>query len=222
MKNVKALMKLDWELIKSFRIWLAVFLAIAVAVTLINQTGIVFIVIWVGVFSALIMAWQFEVTDKNNLNVLYAALPTTRKSMVFARYMFALIFLASAIVIGLVVGLGVELIFGNEIVFDIIFMIMSLSIGIFFLMVAWQNVFFFKLGYTKGRMFVWVPLTIFIILLNLPVLLGIFNVTISMDQIFMEIFANTWLVSGIALVIGVTAFVASYFASCRTYLKKDI
>lgn len=221
MKNVMALLKLDFQLIKAWRLWVLMFLGIAVGSALLNQSGIAFIGM-AGMFSAIIMTFPFEMSDKNNLNILYASLPTNRKSVVFARYLFALAFLVLAIVVGIAGFFIIDLIFGNDFDFKIMGLMLALAITLFLILVGWQSIFFFKLGYTKGRLFFWAPIVLLIIIINLPGILGWFNIDISLGDMFSAVINNALLSSLIALAVGATVFTISYFVSCKIYLKKDM
>ncbi|MCL2846136.1 MAG: ABC-2 transporter permease [Firmicutes bacterium] len=219
MKNLKALITLDYQLIRPYWKYWVMFFGIALFMSIVNQAGEVFM-LSLPIFAATIMAFPFESADKSNLNVLYATLPTNRKSMVTARYIFIMISLAITIVLAVVFSMVVDWMFDNVIYGFVIGTLLCIAIAIFLLVVSIQTPFLYKHGYTKGRIFMWIPLIVVIIVINLPALFNVLNLDIEFN-IFEIMFRNTTLTSILSLFVGVAAITTSYFVSLKFYLKKD-
>ncbi|MCL2822111.1 MAG: ABC-2 transporter permease, partial [Firmicutes bacterium] len=204
MKNLKPLLKLDFQLLKPYWIWWVLFLGIALVVGLLNQMGFVFMVS-LAMFAATIMAFPFESTDKSNLHVLFSTLPTNRRSMVLARYIFILIGLAVALVVGIVLAIVIDLIFTPQVsTLDPMYFLTSVSLflALFTLVVGFQTPFFYRFGYVKGKIFMWVPIVLIMIAMMLPGLLSIFNIESSFN-IFSAMFLNPLPTSLIALAFAI-------------------
>jgi len=220
MKNLKALFKLDVLLITPYWKWWVMFFGIALIMGVMNQDGASLVLI-LAIFAATMTAFPFESTDKSNLNVLFATLPSNRRSMLVARYGFILLILGCMLVVGILTGIILDLIFSNTISFQVIALISSISIGAFLLAVSFQTPFFYWKGYTKGRIFMWIPIIVIVILINLPNLFNLLRLNIDFN-IFEIAFRNVTATSLISLGVGLLAFVISFFVSCKVFLKKDI
>jgi len=219
MKKLKALVKLDFELVKPYWKWLALFFGISLLMSLANQDGGLFI-LFIAMFAMTMMAFPFEVTDKSNLNVLFATLPTNRKSMIVARYLFVLASLAISMIVAIPIGIIIHVAFGNTISFSGFAVITFFSIAVFFISVGIQTPFMYKHGYTKGRIFMWIPLIVFVIVFNLPGLFDLLNANIDFN-LFEILFRNHLVSILVSLGVGIAAITSSYFVSRRFYLKKD-
>jgi len=220
MKNLMALLKLDIKLITPYWKWLLLFFGIALLIGVVaGQDGTVFMISFT-MFAGTFTAFNFENTEKSNLNVLFATLPTNRKSMLFVRYLYTLIVLALSLFVAISVGLIIDLAFGNTPSFTIYLMFACLSFGLFLFNTSFQTPFFYAKGYMKGRIFLWIPIIIVMIALNLPVLFDAFNIDANVN-IFEVMFRNITLTNWIAVTVGVASIIVSYLASRKIYLKKD-
>jgi len=224
MKNLAGLLKLDTKLITPYWKWLVMFFGIALLMAIVmgqqmGQSGMVFIISF-AMFSSTFTAFNFENTDKSNLNVLFATLPTNRKALLFTRYLYTMIVLAISLVVAIVVAVILDLAFANEMSFQVYLMFVCLAFGLFSINVAFPYPFFYKKGYVKAKIFLWIPLIFFMIVLNFSAILSVFNVEIGFD-IFVTMFSNMTLTKIIAVSVGVVALVISYIVSRRIYLRKD-
>ena len=219
MKNIGKLLGLDVKLIKPYWKWCVLFLAIALFFSVINRDGAVFIVVF-AMLSASVMAFPFEFTCKSNLNVLYATLPTNRKTLLVARFGFMLVTLVLMLVISVATSLVIDLIFGNEISWRMMAFFVCVAFGMFLVMTGFQTPFFYKFGYAKGRIFMWIPTVLIIVALNLPLLFSLLPGEIEFN-IFEWAFGNVNLAKAVAVASGLVVFVISYLVSRRIYLRKD-
>jgi len=254
MKNIKALLKLDINLIKPYWMWLVLFFGIAIISSALFGGGLGFVVSW-AIFAATILAFPFENVEKSNMEMLYATLPTNRKSMIFSRYLFATIFLVITIAIGLAIAPLIDLIQGavasytyyegpssqhnyNPFYGQMLFAMAGLAFALFCVTVGLQTPFFYKFGYKKGRIFMWLPIIVVMLITLLPQVIywisdgaiqfNIFNTLIGVPSFDAEgIMINDGstarlITSLVSVVVGALALVGSFFLSRAMYLKKDI
>jgi len=219
MKNFKALLGLDVKLCLPYWKWWAMFFGLALFMGIMNQDGGLFI-LFIAMFGMTLMAYPFELAEKSNLDVLYASLPSNRNSMLVARYSFMALSLLAMMLVAIPVGLIITVAFGNTINATAFAIITALSIGIYLICVAVQTPFMYKHGYRKGRIFMWIPITIAIVVFNLPVLFDLFNLNIEFN-IFEILFRNATASILVSLGVGIASFIASFFLAQKLYLKKD-
>jgi len=255
MKNIKALLKLDVELVKPYWKWLVLFFGIALLTGIMMGGGIGFLLSWT-IFAATILAFPFENIEKGNMEMLYAILPTNRKSMIFARYLFILIGLALALVMGLGIGILIDfityqvytpsriydMVYGQRvyimddlgqyvysmrvwalpIYFQMMFTMLALSFAVYAIATGVQTPFFYKYGYKKGRIFMWIPIILILIVTNLPWLLGLFNIDFNVFDFILQEQQNRLISSLVFVLVGIASLIGSYFLSRKMYLNKNI
>ncbi|MCL2556031.1 MAG: ABC-2 transporter permease [Firmicutes bacterium] len=242
LKNINALLKLDVQLIKPYWPWLLMFFGLALLMGIMMGEGFGFIISWT-IFAGTILAFPFENKEKGNMDMLFASLPTNRKSMIFAKYASILIGLGIALIIGLGVAILLDMIYLQfpldpvyvegiyipqframelDIYWSMMLTMTALAVAIYMISVGVQTPFFYKYGYKKGRIFMWIPIILITVVLNLQAILGLFNIDFNIFNIMLSESINRIITSCISLGIGVLAFIGSYFLSRKMYLKKDI
>jgi len=236
MKNIKALLKLDYLLVAPYWLWFVLFFGISFILGVFMNQGFAFMVSWT-IFAGTIMAFPFENTEKSNMNMLFAQLPTNRKSIVSARYMFIFIVLFLSLIIGIAGGLILDTIFSNShaemyyefginlSLFSLPMMLLSLSLsfGLYLLNVGFQTPFLYKVGYKKGKIFMWIPIIVVQAAIMLPAILNLFNVeNPNRFNVFNIMIDNSTISTFIALGVGIVSAVLSYIFSRKIYLNKDV
>ena len=223
MKNIKALLKLDFELIKPYWMWLLMFLGIAIVLTLVtvnqNNSAISFIISLI-MFAGTFICFPFESTDNSNLNVLYASLPTNRKSIIVARYISILIILATSLIVAVVGSILMDLAFSNPLSFSFIATFTCIAFALYMFNVGFQTPFMYRFGYVKGKIFIWIPIIIVMAIMFIPDLLGAFDVIVNFN-IFNILLQNPLVTSLVSLGAGIIFITVSFFISRAIYLKKD-
>jgi len=244
MKNIKALLTLEVNLIKPYWKWLLMFFGISLLVGIFMGGGFAFM-LNVAIFAATILAFPFENVEKGNMETLYAVLPTNRKSMIFARYLFAVIFLAITIVLGIGIGLLIDFIMlqiplsyeyidyvrvysGFRVMnapsyVQMLFTMLAVAFSMYMVTFSIQTPFFYKFGYKKGRIFMWIPLIIILAASVLPAIISLaggpnFNIFNAM----IETATARIITSSIAVGVGLLFPIGSFFLSRKMYLRKDI
>jgi len=242
-KNIKALLTLEVNLIKPYWKWLLMFFGISLLVGMFMGGGFAFI-INLPIFAATILAFPFENVEKGNMETLYAVLPTNRKSMIFSRYLFAIIFLAITLVLAIGVGVLIDFVIlqippsyqyideirvyaarvmQSPVYTQMLFTMLAVGFAMYMITFSIQTPFFYKYGYKKGRIFMWIPLIIIMVASVLPVLIALlggpdFNVFNAMIQTSQA----RIITSSVSAGVGLLAPVGSFFLSRKMYLKKDI
>ena len=218
MKNIKALLKLEYSYVKTYWIYVLLFFGIALIMGIANQDGASFI-LSLMIFVVALMTFPFEFTDKSNLNILYGTLPTNRKSIVTARYVFFIILVLVSSVIGILGGIIIDAIF-TSINMRILLSFLAISVGAALLLAGWIAPFLFKFGWQKGRVFFWIAIAVVVILINIGPLISIFGVENSFS-IFIFVLRNLTVSSFVSLGAGIVVFAISFLFSQKVYLNKD-
>ena len=219
MKKLGALLKLEFSYLKTYWLYVLLFLGIAIVMGLASQDGTSFILSLI-MFVVALTTFSFEFTDKSNLNILYGTLPTNRKSIVTARYIFFISILFIGAIVGLIGGIIINLVFSQEVDITILLSALAFSIGIYLILVGWIAPFLFKFGWQKGKLFFWVAIAIVIITINIGGLLNAVGVSNTFN--IFEFFLRNLIVSSlVSLGIGGFVIAISFFASIKVYLKKN-
>ncbi|MCL2370457.1 MAG: ABC-2 transporter permease [Firmicutes bacterium] len=220
MKKIKALLKLDFQLLAPYWKWWLMFIGFSLAIALLNQSGFFFI-ISLMIFAGTVMAFPYESTEKSNLGILYATLPTNRKSMVFARYVMVLIVFVISYAVAIGAGIIIDLAFHQTLDGRMILLATALAFAMYTISVGFQTPFLYRFGYQKGRIFMWIPIILVNIVLMLPAFAQMANLNRSLNV--MATFGNhQTLTNIISFAVGVVAIIASYIASHIIYLRKNI
>jgi len=255
MKNLKALLKLDMELIKPYWRWLLMFFGISILTSVFMGGGIAFI-LNLFVFGATILAFPFENVEKGNMETLYAVLPTNRKSMIFARYIFAVIFMLIVAAIAVGVGALIDFIYMQipnyvqnpvypyypeyiriprlmelDMYANMLFTMLALGFAMYMITFSVQTPFFYKYGYKKGRIFMWIPIIVIMLVSLVPSIvsmvdgpnINLFNMMLGVNANTPELAQQARLITTlVSLGAGILFPIGSFFLSRKMYLRKDI
>lgn len=105
-------------------------------------------------------AYPFAIGEKTKMDLLYASLPLQKKTLVFGRYLFALLINLGSGVIAFLFTFVTALVLRQDFIFGDT---AAAIVGCFFLFTlveAMQIPFYFKLGYTKAKLVVFLPLLV--------------------------------------------------------------
>ncbi|MCL2861422.1 MAG: ABC-2 transporter permease [Firmicutes bacterium] len=106
---------------------------------------------------------------------------------------------------------------------SMLFTMVALAFGTYSLTVGIQTPFFYKFGYKKGRIFMWIPLLIVIIVLNLPWLLNIIaDIEFNVFDFILRNQISRLISSFVFVGVGTLILIGSFFLSRKMYLKKNI
>ena len=161
MTKLKSFVMLDFVTIKPYFTLQNLLIYVVIALFLTTMSGNISSGIGVGMMlGTMFIGYPFALSEKSNMDTLYATLSVDRKTVVLGRYMFALALNVCAMVVCFLlasVGLLAAQVadFGNE-VGDALWMILLLA-ALFIVIQAIQLPFYFKFGYAKAKFFSLVP-----------------------------------------------------------------
>ena len=166
MNNIWKATKLDFSLIRPYVKTICFTMILPVVFAAINHsllTGISFAMC----FIAMTTGYTFSITEKNSMERLYGILPIRKSDMVIGRYIFIIIMGAIALIFSLVAHPIILLILGESV--SILDFINAATTGIFLfaLYTVFQLPGYYKLGSIKGKVFMYIPVTGFVIILLL-------------------------------------------------------
>ena len=159
--------KLDFFTMKSQAV-LYVIMVLIVSMFSIMDSSIIVSFITGAWFTALMASNIFVIQEKNNLNRLYGSVSVELKDIVLGRYIFAFSNYAISLVTVIVVSLIVSLFRDMFIDVSNILLGFSLSLLIFSIITGIQMPLFFKLGYTKAKIWAVVPFLVVMLLVIIP------------------------------------------------------
>lgn len=222
MKNIINCALLDAKITKPYLKSIIFLLAFGIFMGIITKSGD-----WIVTFTAMmivfIISYPFQVAEKNKLDTLYGTLPIKRNSIVFGRYLFAVGFLVVGLLIAFIGYIIITLVFGKALDFTVLSLMICLIITVALLVVSIQYPILFKYGFTKGRIWAYVPLfIIFGLVALLPIANSTFNWGLTLAGVFGFFITNAAITCVLIITIGVVALAASCYLSNRIYAKKDI
>jgi hypothetical protein len=159
--------KLDFFTMKS---QLAMYLMLAVIVLLFAFMNSSFIVLSITCswFVALMSSNIFAIQEKNNLNRLYESLSVNLKDVVLGRYTFVFLNYILSFFMIIVLYFGFALFQNKGMSLQEVLLGFSLSFLIFSVIVGLQMPIFFRMGYTKGKIWSLVPFIAVMALVVIP------------------------------------------------------
>lgn len=204
--------KLDFFTMKS---QFVMYLALAAIVIVFTHMGssIMVLCFTCSWFMALMSSNIFAIQEKNNLNRLYGSLSINLKDIVLGRYIFVCLNYVISLLGTIVLYSGFVLFQNKDLNLHEVLLGFSLSLIIFSIIVGVQMPLFFKMGYTKAKIWSLVPFIAAIALFALPSFLGALSGVVK----FMMSAGNVLIISGI-LASCIIQFV-SYNISVVAYRK---
>ena len=162
----------------------------------------------------------FSYDELNNSNTYLVALPSSRKTIVKARYILSVLSIITASLIGLALSLIIP-IFNSNMDFVSTFASTTASIlGVIFV-IALLMPFFYKFGVQKGRVM------LFIAIMGISLLIGIIiSLFEKANQNISAFFNNLENINFVILILIVIAIMTiilyiSYLISCKIYKNKE-
>lgn len=222
MNKTISFVSLDFKSLKPYKKVLYSYIAMVIFLGVANDSlSALFFMVMFGVMA--ILSYPFVISEKNNLDILYSTLSLERKNIVIGRYIFPLIIETTAVVL-LLLFANIKSNFApidmttNEMLINLSFSAMFLSV-----IISFQYPAFFKMGYTKARLFNYVPLLlVFVFLGILQLLVDKLNIDINWIGINQFFEGHLTLMIVLSIIIGIISLVISCMISIKIYDKKDI
>ena len=166
MSNILKSTKLDIALVKPYFKTICFTLFLPIVFVFINRsllTGISFAMC----FIAMTTGYTFSVTEKNSMERLYGILPIRKSELVIGRYVFVIMMGLLALMLSLILQPLVLIALGEAITsFDIIIAAI-VGLLLFSLYTVFQIPGYYKFGSIKGRVFMYIPVVGFLLILLL-------------------------------------------------------
>jgi len=164
-----------------------------------------------AVYATLFASYPFAVGDKADLAMLAGMLPVARRTIVLARYVFAVI----ACILGQVVGLAccavIALASGTTIDPASTATLVGVSFALFAITAGIQLPLYLALGYARARLLGMVPFFAVFVLVG----------AVS-SQLPDDASTPTWLVGAGAFAVGIATLAASCAVSVRIYERRQL
>jgi ABC-2 type transport system permease protein len=205
--------KLDFFTMKSQAV-LYVIMVLIVSMFSIMDSSIIVSFITGAWFTALMASNIFVIQEKNNLNRLYGSVSVELKDIVLGRYIFAFSNYAISLVTVIVVSLIVSLFRDMFIDVSNILLGFSLSLLIFSIITGIQMPLFFKLGYTKAKIWAVVPFLVVMLLVIIPSFITVLSTFIQ------SVMSNRSMIIAVGIVASCVIQLISYKIAVIAYRKR--
>ena len=205
--------KLDFFTMKSQAV-LYVIMVLIVSMFSIMDSSIIVLFITGAWFTALMASNIFIIQEKNNLNRLYGSVSVELKDIVLGRYIFAFSNYVISLVTVIAVSLIVSLFRDTFIDISNILLGFSLSLLIFSTITGIQMPLFFKLGYTKAKMWAVVPFLVVMLLVIIPSFITVLSTFVQ------SVMSNQSLVIAVGIVASCVIQLISYKIAVIAYRKR--
>lgn len=205
--------KLDFFTMKSQAVLYAIMVLIIVMFSIMDSSIIVSFITGAW-FTALMASNIFVIQEKNNLNRLYGSVSVELKDIVLGRYIFAF----SNYVISLVTVIAFSLIVSlfRDMFIDVsnILLGFSLSLLIYSIIIGIQMPLFFKLGYTKAKIWAVVPFLVVMLLVIIPSFITVLSTFIQ------SVMSNQSMIIAVGIVASCVIQLISYKIAVIAYRKR--
>lgn len=170
----------------------------------------------------LFVSYPFALAERDNLNTLYASLPVSKVKMIIGRYLFAATIIIIGAVSGSVLSALAMVVDKKSVDLKIIAITAAAFFVSFVLLLSIQFPLYYKLGYAKGRLVVFIPLML-VSAVGLFVGNNIKDTAVWTKVMAMAQWIETHPDLSVALVIlaAVLSVVASIFASVKLSAKNE-
>lgn len=216
MKNIIKAMKLDFDLVKVYVKAICFTLLIPVAFVVINRsfmTSVSFAICFIAMASG----YTFSISEKNGMERLYGILPITKKEFVLGRYLYTIIMGGIAVLFSCIVHPIVLFILGNKVTWQQMIFTFLYGILLYSIYTVFQLPGYYKYGSINGRMFMYIPIIGFLL-----VLFGMEKIDLSKNELVMSIFNNLGVLAALIVVVVIVIYTMSIYISLRIVKNKEI
>mgnify|MGYP001221493692 CR=1 FL=1 len=220
-KNI-SFIKLDFATIKPYKRSLYFYVLIMLLVGFTSKSfNVIFSMIIAGF--PIILSYPFAISEKNGLDTLYSTLSLDRKDVVIGRYSFVVFIKLIAMAL-LTIFASVNFNWNsNSLTIGEASLYISLLFLILSLLISFQYPLFFKYGYTKAKIYTYIPLFLLFFCLGiLPSILMKLGVYINWNKLSIILDNNKTSFSILFILIGFVFLLISCLISIKIYQKKDI
>lgn len=224
MHKALSFVKLDFITVKPYLTVKNLIIFSAVALMMIISSGTSATAIGMTmVFGALYVSYPFAVGEKNGIDSLYTTLSLARNTVVFGRYLFALIVDLCAGLVALLLSFAILMVMQKEFSLRESLIVTLVVFIIFSIIQALQLPLYFKLGYAKAKFAAYLPFVGF------PLAIFMFTGMLKSSGLMQSLAfipewaeANLLIASILGVVVWFVIMTISYRRALTLYQKRDL
>jgi hypothetical protein len=216
MSNILKFTRFDVALVRPYFKTICYTLLIPIAFAVINRsllTGVSFAMS----FIAMTTGYTFSITEKNNMERLYGILPVRKSELVVGRYVFVLIMGVLSLLVSLVAQPLVLKAVGVEVGVSDIITVAITGIFLYALYTVFQIPGYYKFGSIKGRVFMYIPVVGFLVILLL-----FSNIPSLRDSLVSTVVSSPVLLTLLVFSAVIVMYTVSILFSIRIMKNKEI
>ncbi len=168
-------------------------------------------------FIAMTTGYTFSITEKNNMERLYGILPVRKSELVVGRYVFVLIMGVLSLLVSLVAQPLVLKAVGVEVGVSDIITVAITGIFLYALYTVFQIPGYYKFGSIKGRVFMYIPVVGFLVILLL-----FSNIPSLRDSLVSTVVSSPVLLTLLVFSAVIVMYTVSILFSIRIMKNKEI
>lgn len=213
MTSASKISKLDFFTMKSQS---AMYLSLVLIVFLFGfmNSSVTLLCITGAWFAALMSSNIFAVQEKNNLDRLYGSVSVSLRDIVLGRYVFVFLNFVMSFLLVIIVYTGFALFENNSLQLSNFLLAFSLSLLIFSAITGIQMPLFFRLGYTKAKLWSIVPFIAVMALVAAPSFLPVLSRIIELIK------PDRPVLNVSAVLASLVIQLLSYLAAVKAYRRR--
>lgn len=213
MSNSLKMARLDYFTFKSQIVAYAALILVTIMFAVMSSSFVT-LSITVSWFTALLLTNIFAIQEKNELERLYAALSLNAKNIICGRYIFTFVNYILAMIVSIFIGIVISFLQNRDVNYTDIILSISISLFAFTIIIGIQIPIYFKLGYTKARVWCMVPFVLVMAICILPSFIDVFS------SIVAGLLKHQIVLETISLLISFVIILVSYHLSVICYQKR--
>ena len=219
MEKVCKFAKLDLFMVKPY-LKKYMLLLFAVSIPVIITTKNIYMMSFIAMFYGVIMvSYPFALSEKNNIENFYGTLSLKKRNIVNGRYIFTLGTMIFFTILSYIIMIVGNVILRQGLEYSELLFVLVTGYFMSLILVSLQLPTYFKLGYTKGKIFTYVPF--FVIAIGVPLLGSLMGEsTEKFKAIAAYIENNPFMVSIFLILCGLLIFEISNIVSQRLYINR--
>lgn len=219
MEKVCKFAKLDLFMVKPY-LKKYMLLLFAVSIPVIITSKNIYMMSFIAMFYGVIMvSYPFALSEKNNIENFYGTLSLKKRNIVNGRYIFTLGTMIFFTILSYIIMIVGNVILRQGLEYSELLFVLVTGFFMSLILVSLQLPTYFKLGYTKGKIFTYVPF--FVIAIGVPLLGSLMGEsTEKFKAIAAYIENNPVMVSIFLILCGLLIFEISNIVSQRLYINR--
>jgi len=213
MSNSLKMARLDYFTFKS---QIVAYASLVLMIVLFSIMGSSFVTLAITVswFVALLSTNIFAIQEKNELERLYASLSFSLKYMICGRYIFIFVNYVLAMFLSIFIGILISITQNRNIDYADVILGIFISLFVFTIITGIQIPIYFRLGYTKARVWSMIPFVSIMAIFILPSFIDAFSNLIA------ELIKHQIILGIICFIVSFVILPVSYRLSIICYQKR--